>query len=644
MNNEFKYTVDSFADIKVIKYLVSGFDKLSLHQKLYIYYLNEAANSGRDIIWLQKNKDNLVIRKTLENILHTYSGDRECESFKQFLVYAKRVFFSNGFTHHYNNNKFYPDIDENYFMELLDHSDIDKFPISIGMAFSLFKTNITDLLFSKEGVSKDLLKSSFTNFYDNVDENEAKNYYNKLNENDALETISHGLNSKLVKRNNQLVEEAYKENGLYGKAISKIIYNLNMALKYAENDSQKRYTKLLIEYYKTGDLNLWDQYSIEWVKSTEGMIDYINGFIEVYLDPIGIKGSWEGIVELVDEEESKITKVIADNALWFEQNSPTDKNFKKKNISGVTAKVVNVTTLGGDSYPSAPIGINLPNATWIREKYGSKSVSIANLVKAIDNAALEMPKSVYNEFSYDKNNLEEKKKLNILGDNIHTHLHECLGHASGVLLPNVKSNALHEYYSSVEEARADLFALYFMPDQKLIELGVLPNTDVANVFYESYIRGGLQVQLTRLELGQNVIEAHMQARKLISEMAYEMGLDDNVIEKKIKDNKTYFVVNDFIKLREIFGDILKEIQRIVSEGDYNKAKELIEKYALRIDYDLHKETLERYKKLELKPYLGYVNPNYVLIKDNGKVVDIEIEYVDDFLEQQLDYGTRYSFL
>lgn len=644
MSNEFKYTVDSFADIKVIKYMVLGFDKLSLHQKLYIYYLNEAANSGRDIIWLQKNKDNLVIRKTLENILHTYSGDRDCEDFKRFVVYAKRVFFSNGFTHHYNNNKFYPDVDKNYFIELLEHSDIDKFPISKDMDFSSFKTSIIDILFSKEVTSKDLLRTSITNFYEGVNEKEAKDYYKNLIEQDALEAISHGLNSKLIKKNNQLVEEVYKENGLYGKAISKIIDNLNMALKYAENDSQKKYTKLLIAYYKTGDLSIWDQYSIEWVKSTEGMVDYINGFIEVYLDPIGIKGSWEGIVELVDDEESKITKVIADNALWFEQNSPTDKRFKKTNISGVTAKVVNVTVLAGDSYPSAPIGINLPNSTWIREKYGSKSVSIANLVKAIDNAALEMPKSVYNEFSYDRTNLEEKKKLIILGDNVHTHLHECLGHASGVLLPNVKSNALHEYYSSIEEARADLFALYFMPDSKLIELGVLPSVDVANVFYESYIKGGLQVQLTRLELGQDIVEAHMQARKLISEMAYEMGLDDKVIEKKIKNNKTYFVVNDYVKLRDIFGNILKEIQRIVSEGDYRKAKELIEKYALKPDYDLHKETLERYKKLELKPYLGYVNPNYVLVKDNDKVVDIEIKYVDDFLDQQLDYGIRYSFL
>lgn len=639
MNSEFKYTVDSFADIKVIKYLVPGFDKLDLNQKLYIYYLNEAAKSGRDIVWLQKNKNNLFLRKTLENILNTYSGDRDSENFKKFLEYTKRFFFSNGFIHHYNNNKFYPEIDKEYFLELLDHSNfVEEFDLSE------LKTKFIDMVFSKVTISKDLLKNSCTSFYEGVSEKEAKDYYQKLNDNGPLEAISYGLNSKLIKKDNKLIEEVYKEDGLYGKAIDQIIYNLNMALNYAENNSQKKYTKLLIDYYKTGDLQLWDQYSIEWVKSTDGMIDYINGFIEVYLDPIGIKGSFEGIVELVDEEASKLTKIIADNALWFEENSPTDKKFKKKNISGVTAKVVNVTTLGGDSYPSAPIGINLPNSTWIREKHGSKSVSISNLVKAVDKAALEVPKNIFGEFSYDKNNLEEKKKLSVLGDDIHTHLHECLGHASGLLLPNVKSTALQEYYSSIEEARADLFALYFMSDLKLVELGVLPSLDVADVFYETYIKSGIQAQLSRLELGQDVVEAHMQARKLISEKAYEMGMDEKVIEKKIKDGKTYFVVNDTNKLRQIFGSILKEIQRIVSIGDYKKAKELIEKYATKVDRDLHEETLYRYKKLNLKPYLGYVNPDYKLIEKEGHIIDVEINYVDDFLKQQLDYSDKYSFL
>lgn len=423
MNNEFKYTVDSFADIKVIRYLVPGFEKLSLNKKLYIYYLNEAAKCGRDIIWLQKNKNGLIIRKTLETILNTYSGNTEDENFKKFVIYAKRVFFSNGFIHHYNNNKFYPDVEKDYFIELLNNSNLDKLS---SKEQTNFKNKVIDMIYSKTKSSKDLLEANPTNLYENVTEQEAKDYYKNLSKNDTQEPISYGLNSKLIKRDNQFIEALYKEDGLYGNAIRQIIRNLSVALQYCENEAQRKYTKILIDYYKTGDLKLWDQYSIAWATSTDGLIDYINGFVEVYLDPISIKGSWEGIVELVDEEESKITKIIADNALWFEQNSPTDKKFKKENISGVTAKVVNVTTLGGDSYPSAPIGINLPNSTWIREKHGSKSVSISNLVKAVDLSSLESPKGAFKEFCYDTDNLEEKKRLNIIGNNIHTHSCRCV--------------------------------------------------------------------------------------------------------------------------------------------------------------------------------------------------------------------------
>lgn len=641
MNNDFKYIVDEFADIRVIRYIVPGFDKLSLRQKMYIYYLNEACKCGLDIIWIQKNKDNLLIRKTLENIIKTYSGSKNTNSYKNFLIFAKKVFFSKGLFHHYNHDKFNPNFTIRYFLKLLNNSDVNQFPVEHNQTFIQFKDKIINIIFSQQINKGDLLQQTYTNFYDSVTENEAKEYYENI-DNDG-ENIDYGLNSRLIKKDGQLIEEVYCENGLYGKAIKKIISFLKKAMDYCENDEQKEYTKTLIEYYKTGNLSIWNKYNIEWVQAKQGIIDYVNGFIEIYNDPIGIKASWEGIAELVDDEGTKITDIIADNALWFEQNSPTDEKFKKKKIEGVSAKVVNVTTIGGDSYPDSPIGINLPNSRWIREKYGSKSVSISNLVKAIDNASIESPKNTFGEFRYDKKDIEKKKKLNIIGDEVHVHLHECLGHASGIILPGVKSNSLKEYYSDIEEARADLFALYFMKDQKLVELGILPNLDVADVFYESYIVGGLQVQLARLQLGQEIKEAHMRARKLISEMAYKMG-NGEVISKLKEDNKTYFVINDPEKLRNIFGVLLKEIQRIVSEGDYKKAKELIEKYAIKIDYDLHKETLERYKQLNLKPYTGWINPNYKLIKKDEQVIDIEIDYNDDFLTQQLDYGDNYSFL
>lgn len=643
MNKSFKYTVDSFDDIKVVRYLVPGFTNLSLKQKLYIYYLNEASKCGRDILWMQKNKNNLMLRKVLENIINTYSGNRDTNSFKKFLVYVKKVFFSNGFTHHYNNNKFYPDIDKKYFIELLDNSDVDKFPIK-NNDYTNFKNSIINIIFEVPFNNGDLLYDSLTNFYENVSSDEAIDYYNNLKNKSSNQNISFGLNSKLLKENDKLVEKVYSVDGIYSNAIKKIVDNLYEALKYCENEAQKEYTKILINYYKSGDLKLWDDYAISWVDSTDGDIDYINGFVETYLDPIGIKGAYEGIVELIDKEESRITDIIADNALWFEQNSPTDEKYKKASIKGVSAKVVNVTMLSGDSYPSAPIGINLPNSTWIREKYGSKSVSISNLVKAVDNASLEDEKSSFEEFSYDKTDLDKKKRLNIIGNDIHTHLHECLGHASGVMKKGITGNSLKEYYSSIEEARADLFALYFIKDQKLVDLGILTDLDVADIYYETYIRNGLQTQLTRLKLGQNVVEAHMQARMLISKMAYEMGFEDNVIEKKIKDNKTYFIVNDPFKLRKIFGKLLKEVQEIVSEGNYNKAKELIERYAVKVDYDLHKETLKRYEKLNLKPYIGYINPNYILVKNNDKIIDVELSYENDFLSQQLNYGRDYSFL
>ncbi len=631
--DDFKYIVDKFADIKVVRYRVDGFDKLNLNEKLYIYYLNEASMCGRDIIWAQRNKDNLMIRKTLENVIKTCTLDKNSSNYKKFIEYCKRFFFSIGFMHHYNDTKFYPEISRKYFYELLSHSEID-FDIN----------DVIELIYSKNSDYGDILKCSVNDFYEGVSEKEAKDFYHKLYEESFNKNLSFGLNTKLINYKGKLKEKTYCLNGLYGSCIAKIVSNLEKACLYASSDDERESIELLIQFYKTGDLELWDQYCIKWLGLVSSKIDYINGFIEVYNDPIGIKGSYEGIVELIDENKSEITRIIAENALWFEENSPTDKKFKKKKITGVSANVVNVTMLAGDSYPSAPIGINLPNSMWIREKYGSKSVSIANLTEAVDYSILEEVNSSFDEFSYDKNDIELKKKYDIIASDIHTHLHECLGHASGSLSKGIRGVELHEYQSAIEETRAELFALYFLMDDKLIDLGIIDNKEIAKVFYESYIRGGLQVQLVRLKLGEDVVQAHMQARKLISTLAYEMGMSDNVIEKKIKDNKTYFVVNDYDKLREIFGALLKEVQRVVSEGDYNKARELIENYAVKVDLDLHKETLERYNKLGLKPYSGYVNPDYRLIIKNDDIIDVKVEYIDDFLKQQIDYGEYYSFL
>lgn len=637
----FKYLIDEFADLKIIRYQIPGWDDLTLQQKEYIYHLSEAAKYGRDILWEQNFKHNLEIRKVLENILTNYEGDNGCNNYQDFLIYAKRVFFSNGIHHHYAEDKIIPTCPKEYFQELM---------VAVGdgdLCDKLLPIIYEPDLYSQRkytGDKKDLLLASSVNFYDGVSKAEAQKFYNKMRDPKDPRPISYGLNSKLVKKNGKIYEEVYKIDGLYGPAIEKIVENLEAASAVAENETQKGYIKKLIDYYKSGDLRLWDEYNVAWVQDTESHIDFINGFVEDYNDPMGMKATWEAVVNFKDEEASKRTSIISENAQWFEDHSPIDPRFKKKEVKGVSAKVITVACLAGDCYPSTPIGINLPNADWIRKEYGSKSVTIANITSAYDKAAQESPKSALNEFAWDEAEIERAKKYGTLTSDLHTDLHECLGHGSGQLLPTTTPNSLGEYNSTLEEARADLFALYYLADKKLVEIGILPNAEAYKAEYDSYIRNGLFTQFSRVELGKTNTEAHMQNRKLIADWCYEKGAANNVIEKKVRDGKTYFVVNDYEALRGLFGELLSEVQRIKSEGDFEAGKALVEKYAVHIDYDLHKEVRERYAALQLKPYGGFVNPDIVPVEKDGKVVDYAVEYCDNFVKQQLQYGRKYATL
>lgn len=640
MNDNFKYVIDEFADIKILKFEVPDFNKLSFKEKEYVYYLSEASLWGRDITWLQFGKNNLILRKTLENIIETYSQNRD-EYFRRFEIYTKRVLFSCGFHHHYNKHKFYPECSKEYLEELLDNSNEKGFDLN-GKNLNEFKEFIIKLIYDDEEVKNDIILDDYTDFYENITEIEAKEYYKNVNILNQKEPISFGLNSKLVKIGDELKEIKYSVNGLYSDYIEKIIYYLKKAFSVAQNNNQREYTKLLIDYYNDGDLTKWDQYNVSWVKDNESNIDYISGFIEVYDDPIGHKGTYEALVNMKDIETTKLTNIIADNAEWFEKNSPVDPRFKKEIISGIKAKAIHAITLAGGCYPLPPIGINLPNADWIREKHGSKSVTITNLTEAYSKAHKELPAFKKKEFIYSDEELALQEKYGDLADDLHTHLHECLGHGSGKLLDGISSNALKEYHSALEEARADIFSLYYMADTKTIEIGISPSLDLAKSYYSSYIRGGLQTQLTRIDLGKNLVEAHMVARGLIANWSYERAKKDNIIEKIVKDDKTYFIVNDFVKLREIFRDLLIELQRIKSTGDYEAGKSLILNYGTKIDYDLHKETLERYNKLNLKPYTGFVNPHIVPIIVNNQIADYQIQYSDNFLVQNLEYSKKYS--
>ena len=638
---EFHYLIDEFADLKVMRYRVEGWESLTLRQKEYAYHLAEAAKWGRDITWDQYCRWNLPVRHVVERILEQYEGDRECADFQDFTVYAKRLFFSNGMHHHYAEDKFFPACPQAYFQSLMEAVGVgDKAAVLLPVIYD------PDLYPQRRSTAKegDIVQLSAVNFYEGVTRDEVERFYASLLDPRDPTPVSYGLNSKLVKENGVVMERIWKVGGIYSAAIEKICGELEQAAALAENESQRKALGILVDYYRTGDLARWDDFNIEWVKDTLGTVDYINGFIEDYDDPLGRKATWEGYVNIKDSAASARTEILSANAQWFEDHSPVDPRFRKKEVRGISAKVVNAVTLAGATYPATPIGINLPNADWIRRDHGSKSVTIANITHAYDLAAQESPRSVLSEFAASQEEIDLYKRYGNYTDEVHTDLHECLGHGSGQLLPGVSSTALGEYQSALEEARADLFGLYYIADPKMVELGIMPDAEAYKAHYSSYIRNGIFVQFNRVEPGRPNTEAHMQNRKLIADWCYEQGRADNVIERQVRDGKTYFVVNDFEALRGLFARLLAEIQRIKSEGDYAAGKRLIDRYAVRIDPELHREVRERYAALQLKPYGGFVNPDIVPVEQDGKVVDYAIRYTDDFLGQQLAYGREYGIL
>ncbi len=633
----FRYLIDEFADLKVMRYRIPGWEELSLRQKEYVYHLAEAAKWGRDIYFEQNCEGNLRLRKVIEKIINEYAGDRTTADYLSFEVYAKRVFFSNGVHHHYAEDKFFPECSKEYFASLIE---------SVGA----FDQGILDFVYDRESGQQrrstsqegDIVTLSAVNYYEGVTRKEVEDYYASIEDKNDPRPIAYGLNTKVVKKDGKVTELPWCVGGLYSDLITKICDELEKAAAVAENDTQRKCISLLVDYYKTGDLRKWDEYNVAWVGELEGTVDFVNGFVEDYNDPLGRKGAWEGNVNIKDHKASERTEILSANAQWFEDNSPVDPRFRKPEVKGVSAKVINVACISGDSYPSTPIGINLPNADWIRKEYGSKSVTIANITHAYDQAANESPNNMLDEFAWDDAEKELIRKWGSYADEIHTDLHECLGHGSGQLLPGVATTAMGEYSSTLEETRADLFGLYYSADPKLVELGIMPDAEAYKAEYSSYIRNGLFTQFTRVELGAKNTEAHMQNRKLIAQWCYEKGQKDNVIEKKTRDGKTYFVINDYPALRNLFAELLAEIQRIKSEGDYEAGKKLVETYAVNIDPQLHKEVLDRYAKLNLKPYGGFVNPDIVPVIKDGKVVDYTLEYTDSFLDQQLKYGRDYS--
>lgn len=646
----FKWQVDRFADIRILRYQVPGFEELTPRQKELIYYLSEAALWGRDIIFDQNYKHNLKIRKTLDAIVEGYRGDRTTPEWEKFMVYTKRVWFSNGIHHHYSNDKILPEFSPEYFESLIRASQGVEFPLEPGQSLDDLIAFLKPIIFDPsvdakkvcQDPSRDLVVNSAVNFYEGVTQKEAEEFYARLVDKNDPTPISYGLNSRLVKRDGKIFEEVYRVGGKYGPALEKIVYWLEKAAAVAENDLQRQVIEKLIEYYRTGDLKKWDEYSILWVKDTESAVDFINGFIEVYNDPLGMKATWEAMVNFKNPEATRRVAVISANAQWFEDNSPIDPRFKREKATGVSAKVITAAILGGDCYPSTPIGINLPNPNWIRRMYGSKSVTLENITYAYDQSSLDSPFGP--EFTYSEEILERIKKYGSLAGNVHTDLHECLGHGSGKLLPGVKSEDLKNYHSPIEEARADLFALYFIMDPKLIELGVLPDEEAAKAEYDVQIRNGLMTQLVRIEPGKNIEQAHMRARALVSHWVYEKGKPENVISRVTRDGKTYFVINDYQKLRRLYGELLREIQRITSEGDYQAARDLVETYGVKVDPELHREVLERYRRLNLAPYAGFINPVYEPVVENGKIVDVKISYPEDYVQQMLYYGKKYSAL
>lgn len=647
--DDFRWQIDNFDDIKVLRYKVHGFEQLSLEQKELIYYLNQAAISGRDIMFDQNFKYNLAIRRTLEAIYQNYQGDKECADWKAFEKYLKKVWFANGIHHHYSNDKFKPEFSQEYFENVLVAQCAATIPNEGFSSQAEMLKIIVPAIFDPELYASklvqddgvDVLKASAMNYYEGVSQAEAEKFYAKMAKKNDPRPVSYGLNSKLVKEGGKIYEKTYKVGGMYSGAIEQIVYWLEKAAGVAA-EPQKSTILTLVEYYKTGDLRLFDEFNIAWTKDTESYIDYVNGFTEDYGDPLGRKGAWESIVNFKNDEATLRTKLLSDNAQWFEDHAPINPAYRKAEVKGVSAKVITAATLAGDAYPATPIGINLPNADWIRKEHGSKSVTIDNITEAYAESA--RGNGFDEEFILREEDRERIAKYGRLGDNLHTDIHECLGHGSGQLAPGTKGGELKQYGSALEETRADLFGLYYIGDPKLVEIGLVPSFEVAKAQYAEYIMNGIMTQFTRIELGKNVEQSHMRNRKLIAEWCYEHGKAENVIEWVVEDGKRYIVVNNFERLRELFGEMLYEIQRIKSEGDFEAGRELIEKYAVKIDPELHKEVLERYATLNIQPYSGFINPIYTLVEEDGKVVDVKIEYPDNYIEQMLYYSNNYSFL
>lgn len=641
-SDEFDYTVDRFADIEVLRYKVPGFEDLSLQRKQLIYYLTEAALWGRDILWDQNNEYNLPIRRMLEAVYTNYDGDRDSKDFKNFERYLKQVWFANGIHHHYSTDKFTPEFSREFLAAELEKLPAGDWTASQDTIFELIFNPAVAAKRVNQAEGQDLIATSANNLYKGVTQAEVEAYYDAIkNPNDST-PISYGLNTRVVKENGKVVEQTYKIGGLYSQAIEKIVENLEKAEQFAENDAQRRIIETLVDYYRSGDLKTFDEYSILWAEDTQSKVDFINGFIEDYGDPLGMTGAWESIVNFKNDEASHRTEVLSSNAQWFEDNSPVDPRFKKESVKGVSAKVITAAILAGDAYPATPIGINLPNANWIRAAHGSKSVTLENITQAYDEAS--HGNGFNEEFVIDEETSKLLDDYLFITDNLHTDLHECLGHGSGKLLPGVARDALKAHGSTIEETRADLFALYYLADPKLIEIGLLDNPDAYKAEYYKYILNGLMTQLMRIEPGKDVEEAHMRNRKLIAEWVYEHGKADNVIELVKRDGKTYVKINDYEALRGLFGQLLAEIQRITSEGDYNAARDLVETYAVKVDPAIHREILDRYATLSIAPYKGFVNPVYTPVVENGEITDIKVSYDEDYIPQMLRYGKDYSGL
>jgi dipeptidyl-peptidase-3 len=651
IDSTFEYKVDRFADIEILRYPVPGFNSLSLQQKELIYYLSQAALEGRDILWDQHNRYNLTIRRVCEGVYENYMGNKSSDDWKQFETYLKQIWMANGIHHHYSEDKIMPQFTQDYFVTVVKSVDPGRMPFRDGMAADETLNEILPVMFDPAVMPKrmsqtpgsDIVATSAVNFYEGVTQQEVEAFYNAMKDPANETPLSYGLNSKVTMVEGQMTEQVWKLGGMYDKAIERIIGWLEKAAAVAENDHQKEVITLLIDYYRSGDLQKFDDYSVKWVTDTHSRVDFINGFIETYTDPLGLKATWEAMVNFKSEEASKRTQIISDNAQWFEDHSPIDDRFKKEEVKGVSAKVITAAILGGDTYPATPIGINLPNADWIRRDHGSKSVTIDNITYAYTKAA--EGNGFNEEFMWSDRERELAKQYGSLTDNLHTDLHECLGHGSGKLLAGVSSDVLQAYGSPLEETRADLFALYYLADPKLVELGLLPDSEAYKAEYYSYIMNGAMTQLTRIQPGKDIEQAHMRNRALISRWVIEKGKDEKVVELTQQEGKTYVVVNDYVKLRTLFGQLLAEVQRIKSEGDFEAGKQLVESYGVKVDPTLHEEVLTRYEALNLAPYKGFVNPVYKLVTDDeGKVTDVTLSYDENYVDQQLRYSRQYSVL